>query len=312
MSAPALRDEQPAGKARKNRLRPENARYATWLWAIPAILIVLAVHYGAVGAGGLYAFTNWKGIGTFDFVGLDNFGKIFTNEKTLSALKNTLFLAFFFLVITNVLGLALALALNRTLKSRHFLRVILFMPVVLSPLAVAYVWKFIFQQTGPLNALLDAVGLHAATRTWLGDPTFAIWTILVVMIWQHVGLAMVIYLAGLANVPPELEEAAAVDGASTWRRFVHIILPLLRPTIVIAATLLLIRGLSVFDQVLAMTGGGPYGATDTLATLVYRETFVAGRYGYGAALSLVLTFLIGAFALLQIGLLREKKEKTVA
>lgn len=290
------------------RTKREAARYATWWWVVPALALVLAVHYGAVGAGSIYAFTDWRGIGPFNWVGFDNFVQILTNPKTQTAFFNTVVLAAMFLVLTNVFGLLLALALNRTLRSRHFLRVLLFMPVVLSPLAVSYVWKFIFQQTGPLNNLFVALGMDSWVRTWLADPDTAIWTILVVMVWQHLGLAMVIYLAGLANVPPELEEAASVDGAGSIRRFFSVVLPLLRSTVIIASTLLLIRGLSVFDQVLAMTGGGPYGATETMATLVYKETFVNGKYGYGAALSLILTLMIAVFALLQIGLLRPKKE----
>ncbi|VXC24342.1 Carbohydrate ABC transporter membrane protein 1, CUT1 family [Arthrobacter sp. 9AX] len=284
-------------------------RVAVWWWAAPAVLLVLGMHYGGIAAGSIYAFTDWRGIGPFKFVGLDNFINIFRNPKASQALWNTLLLAGGFLVLTNVIGMAFAVALNRQLKSRHLLRTLLFMPVVLSPLAVSYIWKFIFQPQGPLNDLLRAVGLEDQTRAWLGDPSSAIWTILIVMVWQHIGLTMVLYLAGLANVPMELEEASAVDGAGAWRRFFHIVLPLLRPTIVVASTLILVQGLRVFDQVQAMTAGGPFNATETLSTLVYKETFVSGRYGYGAALSLLLTVLIAVFAVLQIVLLRGKKEE---
>lgn len=283
-------------------------RVAIWWWAAPAVILVLGMQYGGMVAGSVYAFTDWHGLGPFKFVGLDNFINIFRTPKASQALWNTLLLAGGFLVLTNVIGLAFALALNRQLKTRHMLRVFLFMPVVLSPLAVSYIWKFIFQPQGPLNDLLRALGLGNWTRAWLGDPSSAIWTILVVMVWQHIGLTMVLYLAGLANVPVELEEAAAVDGAGAWRRFLSIVLPLLRPTIVIASTLILVQGLRVFDQVQAMTAGGPFNATETLSTLVFKETFVGGRYGYGAALSVLLTVLIAVFALLQVLLLRGKKE----
>jgi raffinose/stachyose/melibiose transport system permease protein len=125
--------------SRSRRARPLIA-YGHWWWALPAIVMVLLIHYIATAGGAFYAFTNWTGIGDFDFVGLDNFKRIFEDPALIGSLKNTLFLAFGFLILTNVLGLLLALAVNRTLKSRYVLRVLLFMPVVLSPLAVSYIW----------------------------------------------------------------------------------------------------------------------------------------------------------------------------
>nr|WP_246314855.1 sugar ABC transporter permease [Kineococcus aurantiacus] len=205
--------------------------------------------------------------------------------------------------------MAFAVALNRQLKSRYVLRTVLFAPVVLSPLAVSYVWKFLFQQDGPINQVLGAVGLESLQRTWLGDPLTVVPAITTVMVWQHIGLTMVIYLAGLAGVPPENEEAAAMDGAGPWSRFRHVVLPALRPTILVASTMILVQGLRVFDQVQALTGGGPFGASDTLATSVYKETFVNGRFGYGSALALVMTAIVLLCALVQMLLLRERKEK---
>ena len=283
-------------------------RSATWWWAAPAVVLTIGVQYLGVGAGSVFAFTDWSGLGTFNFVGFDNFAAAFRSPETVQALWNTLLLAVCFVVLTNVFGLGLALALNRTLKSRYVLRVLIFLPVVLSPLGVAYVWKFIFQPNGPLNEVLRAVGRDSWAVAWLGDPHTAIWTIVVVVVWQNIGLTMVIYLAGLATVPVELEEAAAVDGASAWSRFRRIVLPLLRPTIVIASALTLIQGLRIFDQVVALTGGGPFNSTQTLATLVYKETFVNGRFGYGSALSLILTLLIVVAAVLQVTLLRQRED----
>ena len=298
----AVRDSRRAHRSGAAR------RPATWWWAVPAVLLTIGIQYLGVGAGSVFAFTDWSGLGTFNFVGFDNFATAFRSPETIQALWNTLVLAVCFVVFTNVFGLALAVALNRTLKSRYFLRVLIFLPVVLSPLGVAYVWKFIFQPNGPLNEVLRAAGRDSWAVAWLGDPHTALWTIAVVVVWQNIGLTMVIYLAGLATVPPELEEAAAVDGASAWSRFRRIVMPLLRPTIVIASALTLIQGLRIFDQVLALTGGGPFNSTQTLATLVYKETFVNGRFGYGSALSLILTLLIIVAAVLQVTLLRQRED----
>jgi raffinose/stachyose/melibiose transport system permease protein len=299
-TGPVVQEGPPAGGGKS---RP---RYGTslihngrWWWALPAVVAVLLVHYVATVGGAFYAFTDWTGIGAFDFIGLENFQRIFQEPALLGSLKNTLFLAFGFLIATNVIGLLLALALNRTLKSRYVLRVLFFMPVVLSPLAVSYIWKFIFDFRGPLNQFLGFVGLEEWQRPWLASPTLALWCVLVVMAWQTTGLVMVIYLAGLATVPPEIEEAAALDGAGTWSRFRYITVPSIQPSIAIASTLMLVQGLRVFDQVMALTGGGPAGSTETLATMVYKETFALSNFGFGAALALVLTLIILVFSVLQ-------------
>ncbi|PRY13390.1 carbohydrate ABC transporter permease [Kineococcus rhizosphaerae] len=297
------------GPHRAGRRRRAASRVAAWWWSLPALALIAAVHYATTIAGSAYAFTDFNGFRDPEFVGLANFREILTGAAPLRALLNTVVIAVAFLVLTNVLGMAFAVALNRQLKTRYVLRTVLFAPVVLSPLAVSYVWKFLFQQAGPINQVLGAVGLESLQRTWLGDPRTVVPAIVTVMVWQHIGLTMVIYLAGLAGVPPENEEAAAMDGAGSWSRFRHVVLPALRPTILVASTMILVQGLRVFDQVQALTGGGPFGASDTLATSVYKETFVNGRFGYGSALALVMTAIVLLCALVQMLLLRERKEK---
>lgn len=280
--------------------------YGHWWWALPAIVLVIGVHYAATLTGGFFAFTNWTGLGTFDIIGFKNFERIFADPQLLGAVGNTLFLAFGSVILTNIIGLLFALAINRTLKSRYILRTLLFMPVVLSPLAVAYVWKFIFQFNGPLNGVLGALGLTEFQKVWLADPTWSIWAILLTVVWQQTGFTMVIYLAGLASVPVEVEEAAALDGAGLWARFWNVTVPAIRPSIAIATTLGIIQGLRIFDQILALTGGGPAGATETLATEVYKQAFSLGQFGFGSALALVLTVIILAFAILQQYVTRDR------
>ncbi len=289
-------------KARRTP-RPRGRRplisYGHWWWALPAILLVIAVHYAATLTGGFFAFTNWTGLGDWEFIGFDNFVRIFNDPTLLGSVWNTLFLAFASVIATNVIGLMFALAINRTLKTRYILRTLLFLPVVLSPLAVAYIWKFIFQFNGPLNGFLSLVGLESLQKVWLADPTWSIWAILVTVVWQQTGFVMVIYLAGLASVPVEIEEAAALDGAGIWQRFIHVTVPAIRPSIAIATTLGIIQGLRIFDQIFALTGGGPAGATETLATQVYKQAFSLGQFGFGSSLALVLTLIILVFAIIQ-------------
>ncbi|MBQ0855536.1 sugar ABC transporter permease [Streptomyces sp. BH-SS-21] len=278
-------------------------------WAVPGVAFAVAVHFVLVGAGAVYAFTDWNGTGEATWIGLDNFREIVHSVGARSALLNTIVLATVSVVLANVIGLGLALGLHRTIRSRNFLRAVFFAPVVLSSLAVSYIWQFIFDAQGPLNRFLAVVGLESWARPWLADPTWAKWTVLVVLVWQYSGLAMALYLAGLQGVPEEIEEAAAIDGASTLRRFRAIILPLLAPAMTTSITLTTVFSLRVFDQVLALTGGGPADASETLATQVYKQTFVSGRFGYGAALALVLTALVACVSILQLVILRNREKR---
>ena len=296
------REDARPGRAARSSL----VGYGYWWWVIPAVVLVGAVIYLATAAGAFYAFTNWSGIGPYEFVGVSNFVKVFQNPQLLGALTNTVLLAVGFVVFTNLIGLGFALALNRTLKTRYLLRTLIFMPVVLSPVAVSFIWKFIFAYNGPLNQILGDAGLGALRHDWLAVPKLALGCVLVVMVWQAIGFVAVVYLAGLATVPAELEEAAAIDGAGMWHRFRKITLPLIQPSLAIATTLTLIQGLRVFDQVMALTGGGPDNATQTLASEIYQQSFTFQEFGLGAAMALLLSVFILVFAIAQLALTRDR------
>jgi raffinose/stachyose/melibiose transport system permease protein len=296
---------------RRARKGPE--RRIPWLLLLPAAILAFLIHYVAVGAGAWYAFTDWNGLTAHaTWIGLGNFREIFNDAAARGALLHTIELAFAFVVVVNVVGVALALSLNRALKTRNFIRALFFAPVVMSSLAVSYIWQFIFDYRGPLNQLFRFVGLDSWQQAWLGSPRFALWTIFIVLVWQFAGLTMVMYLAGLQGIPEELDEAAAVDGASMLFRFRRVTLPLLAPATTVAVTFTLINGLRVFDQVIALTGGGPVTSSETLATQVYKQTFVNGRFGYGAALALVLTVLIAIVSFVQLAFLRAREARLVA
>jgi len=280
-----------------------------WLLALPGLVALVCFHFLPIGFGAFYAFTNWDGLSHATWIGLQNFREIFGDEVARGAFWHTLELAGCFAVSVNAIGLALALGLHRAVKTRNVLRTLFFAPVALSPLAIGYLWQWIFDYQGALNRTLADVGLGSWQRTWTADPSTALWTILVVMIWQYSGLAMVLYLAGLQGIPEEIYEATLVDGASTWFRLRKIVLPLLAPALTVSATLTLIHGLRVFDQVKALTDGGPAGATETLTTQVYRQMFSASRFGYSAAFALILTALITVMALTQLTLLRRNEAR---
>ena len=291
------------------RARRRGLNEVPWLLALPALVALFAFHFVPIGFGGYYAFTNWNELANASWVGLRNFREIFRDQVAREALWHTLILAGCFVVAVNAIGLALALGLNRVVKTRHLLRALFFAPVALSPLAIAFIWQWVFDYYGGLNRLLGDVGLSSLKRTWLADPSTALWSILVVMVWQFSGLAMVLYLAGLQQIPDEIEEAALVDGASGWQRLCKVVLPLLAPAITVSATITLIIGMRVFDQVLALTHGGPAGATETLGTQIYEQTFSIGRYGYGAAFALILTAMVAGLTLIQLAFLRMNEQR---
>jgi len=276
-------------------------------WLIPGAGFLVAAHYIAVVAGAWYAFTDWNGLSAPNFVGLRNFEQIFRDSTARIAFVNTITLAITFVITANLIGLLLALGLHRAVKTRNILRSAFFAPIALSPLAVSYIWQFIFSFDGALNYLLQAVGLGALRRPWVADPSAALWTILVVLVWQFSGLMMMFYLAGLNSIPEEVEEAAAVDGAGTLARVWHVTLPLLAPSVTIALTFSAITGLRVFDQVIALTNGGPAGVTETLATQVYKQTWTLGRFGYGAAFALLLSLFVAIVAISQLIVLRRRE-----
>jgi len=303
-----LRGRRAPGTGEKTRPRSTGLQLGHWWWALPGIVLVIAIHYVATGIGGFFAFTNWTGIGSFKIVGWQNFEAIFKDPTKLGALTNTLFLAIGSVFLGNVGGLIIALGLNRMLKTRYILRTLFFMPVVLSPLATAYVWKYILDFEGPINVFVTSIGAGDLAKPWLADPQWAIWTVLIVLVWGSTGFAMVIFMAGLASVPVEVEEAAAIDGANLWQRFQNVTLPAIRPAIAIATTLGIVQGLRVFDPIMALTNGGPAGATETLATQVYKQAFALGNFGGGAALALVLAAIILFFAVIQQRLTRSNPE----
>lgn len=268
--------------------------------AIPALIFYgFAVLVPSI-RGAVLAFTNWDGLSqNYDFIGLDNFVRIFTSQSSLDALRMTLIFAIAVTVLQNGIGLLLALGVNSGLKSQNFLRVLFFAPVVITPVVVAYLWKFLLTPNGAVNTVLDAVGLGELAPSWLGDPFWAAGSVVMMIVWQHAGYSMVIYIAGLQSIPQEINEAAAVDGAGSWRRFWSVTWPLLAPATAINIMLTIIGGLKMFTEVFVLTAGGPGGSTETMSTLLYKSAFQFNEFGYGIALALVLAIVVVFFSVAQ-------------
>lgn len=265
--------------------------------------IVLVPNFQGLG----FSVTNWDGFGRdWSLVGFDNFAGLVGDRNTLRAVGNTILLTVIVTVGQNLLGLLLALGLHSQVKSRYVLRLVFFLPVVLTPIVAGFLWKYLLAPTGTVNQVLEAIGLGAFQQNWLGDPDIAIYSICVAIIWQGAGYSMVIYLAGLQGVPEDTLEAAALDGAGPIRRTVSVVIPLINGAIVVNVLLTLISGLKQFDTVFAMTEGGPSGSTETMATIVYKTAFTLLEYPTALAQGVVLTVIVGVLAFAQYRLTQRK------
>ncbi len=277
-----------------------------WFVAVPLGLYVAVVIYPSL-AGALYAFTDWSGIGAFRWIGLANFRAVMIDDEATSSLGNTVVLALSTTLIQNLVGLSLALALNRRTRLNSVLRPLFLAPALLAPVVVGVIWQYVYAPEGALNAILSLLHLDGLRRPWLGLADTAIWSVAITVVWQFVGITMVIYIAGLQAIAPELHEAAAIDGSGALRRFRDITLPLLAPAITVNVLLPFIGGLKLFDQILVMTAGGPGYATQTVALMIYRQAFTFGAFAYSTALAVVLTVLVAVAAMIQLAVLRRRE-----
>jgi multiple sugar transport system permease protein/raffinose/stachyose/melibiose transport system permease protein len=240
-----------------------------------------------------YSFTDWNGFNKeYNFVGLDNFAKITTDPLFSNATKNTIIWMLAAIIVPSIGGLFIALILNEGIRGANVYKSLFYLPICLSLVVVGQVWIWVYQPDwGLLNIILDAVHLSHWKLAWLANKNAALFAVIFAWSWQQMGLAMVIFLAGLTSVPTELTEAAQIDGASYFQSLWNVVIPLLRPATVVVIALAVINSLKSFDIVYIMTGGGPFHKSDTLAMLMYLESFKSYYMGYGSAIAVVL-FLI--------------------
>lgn len=268
----------------------------------PALLVFLTFVIFPVAAAAYYGFFRWSGYGSpTDFVGLQNYLTIFQDPTFLEALRHNGAIVVLSLVFQGPLAVLLALLLNRKLRGQSVIRVLIFIPYVISEVVVGTGWTLILQTTGSLNGLLHKIGLGSVASDWIANPNIAIWSLLVIITWKYVGFAVILFLAGLQGIPEELNEAASIDGASFWQIQRYITLPLLGPTLRIWAFLSIIGSLQLFDLVYIIWGQyvASVAGTSTMATYLVVNGRNAGSYGYGNAVAVVL-FLISSSSLSSI------------
>lgn len=231
----------------------------------------------------------WNMIGTVKFVGLSNFQYMFAiDDIFLQSVGNTIMYLVYSIVMQIPFAIFLAIFLTRGRRFEKLFSNILFMPVALSGTAVALMFYFIYHPTGIVNAALSAVGLEALARPWLADEGTAMLAVCVRVAWQFVGYHMVIYITGITGISEDLLEAAKIDGASIWQTSMRIILPLLKPVMLVSFILICTSSLKSFDSIFVMTKGGPMNATEVMASHMYNKSFLQLDYGYGSAIGAVL------------------------
>lgn len=271
---------------------PRNKFTAALPYLLPALLLYLYFLVLPMLDSVRLSFFEWSGFRTEEpvFVGLANYVRMLTADPVFwTATRNTLIWVVLTLLVPMLLGLLLALGLNRHLVGRNLMRSVIYIPSVFASITVAAMWRWIYNPTlGLVNQTLHQVGLGDWAQTWLGDPNIAIYSVFVASIWQAVGFPMVLFLAGLQSVPQELVEAARIDGAGALQVFRNVTLPALRPTTVVVVILTIISSLKVFDLIVGMTGGGPAQSTQVLALWSYTQSFANHDFGAGGAVATVL------------------------
>jgi raffinose/stachyose/melibiose transport system permease protein len=302
VSAPA------AATAAAGRRRPwwrgrRSPRANPWLYLFPLPALVLYVVFFAVPTlqAFQYALTNWDGFSaTYDNVGLENFQRIATGDDLFrNAAVNSVKFMFVVVIFQTLFALVLAILLVKNTRGSILLRALYFLPTILSSVSVAFIWKFIYDPNfGLINQTLDVVGLDGLRSAFLGDASQAIYWVAGTQVWFHAGQMMVIFVAGLQQIPRELYEAAEVDGASRWAQFRHVTWPLVAPATAIVMAYTTIQSFKAFDLIIGLGGNPPKPALDILSTRIY-GSFFNSEFGYAAAESVVFMFVIAAITLLQ-------------
>ena len=278
---------RPAGSG-KGRQRLEILMFVTPALALMALFVIYPV-----ASAVRMSFYSWKGFGPMDdFVGLRNYTSVLTDEVFTDAVVHNFLIVFLSILVQLPLGLGIALLLNRRIRARGMLRTIIFVPYVVAEIIAGVVWFQLLQPSGLIETVLSSVGIPTPEQGFLGTPDIALWTVFVVLTWKYLGLAVLLFLAGLQGVPDELHEAAQLDGATWWGAQRRIAIPLLAPTIRTWCFLSMIGSLQLFDMVWIMTGGGPANATTTMATYLISQGSQRQNFGIAGAASVVL-FVIG-------------------
>ena len=285
------KNREKSAAIRKNRI-------VGYSFLLPNILGFLAFIFVPVIASFAMSFTSWNGFGKIEFIGLENYLRLFDDSDFTISLVNTIIFTIVSVPVTLFLSILIAVALNKGIKYVKVFRTAVFLPYVTSTIAVAAVWQLIFNPTsGPINGFLSNFGFENLPG-WLSSPDWALISVSIVYIWHSVGYYMIIFLAGLQNIPGDIYEAADIDGAGPVSKFFKITLPMLSPILFFTSIIGIINSFKVFDFIYALTGGGPGRSTQVLVYDIYTTAFKEYEYGYASAMAYILFLLILIFTAL--------------
>lgn len=270
-----------------------------FLFLLPSLLVFGVFVYYALGFNVYLSFTSWNFLSkTKDIIGFDNYARLLSSKVFWNALSNTAYFAFASVIISLIFGLFLAILLNQKIPARGLFRTIIFSPYVTTTAAISLLWVWIFQPDfGLFNFGLNLIGINGPS--WLSNPKWAMPALIIMNVWHNTGYVMVIFLAGLQGIDKTLYEAAAIDGAGGWKKFLNVTLPMLSPTTFFIIVTTLLNNFNTFDQVAVMTKGGPAGATTVMNYFIYQEAFVSFRAGYASTASTVLFLILLLITIMQ-------------
>lgn len=274
---------------------------------IPALILFVMFNTIPLITGAAYSFTNYRGYGSYDFVGLRNYIDLFTDARVGNSYLFTFKYAIAGTILVNLLSLILALGLNSKIKCKSLLRGVYFLPNILGGLIIGYIFSFIFTYIIP--AVGDFLNIGFLKNSILASEKYAWIGVLIVGVWQAVAMNTIIYISGLQTIPAEIHEAGMIDGASRWQEFKSLTLPMLMPFVSTNLVLSTKNMLMVFDQIMALTKGGPAQSTESISYLIYRNGMDGGQFGFQSANAVVFFVVIVTISIIQMVITNKKEEQ---
>ncbi|MFC5447388.1 carbohydrate ABC transporter permease [Paenibacillus aestuarii] len=262
---------------------------AIFVGMLPALIIYIGIAMIPVAMSFYYSFFNWNGLSHMSFIGLDNYISVLKDGIFWKGVTNNLFMMLSGILGQLPVGLFFAVILNRSLRGLKVYRSVLFLPVIISAVIVSLIWNMVYgTESGLLNNVLGLFGLGSWKQNWLGAPQWGMLSVSITYLWQNYGFYMVIFLAGLQNIPEEIREAAVMDGATGWKRFWLITLPMLKETIWVTLIFSISNSFRIFDLIYVMTAGGPAHNTEVMTIYMYTQAFNNSDFGLGSSVSILI------------------------
>lgn len=277
------------------------------LMIAPALILFIAFNTIPLITGAMYSFTNYKGYGSFEFVGLRNYIDLFSDTRVWNSYLFTFKYAIVGTVLVNVISLVLAMGLNSKIKLKNTLRGVYFLPNVLGGLVVGYIFSFVFTYIIP--AIGSSLNIGFLENSILASEEYAWIGVLIVGVWQAVAMNTIIYISGLQTIPADIYEAGMIDGVTPWQKFRHLTLPMLMPFVTTNLVLSTKNMLMVFDQIMALTKGGPAQSTESISYLIYKNGMDGGQFGFQSANAVVFFVVIVAISIFQMVITNKKEEQ---